>query len=63
MFFGLTNSPTTFQVMMVHLLQPWADKWELEGVVGSWYMDNVLVTSCNKKAHQQATMSYLNYLH
>ena len=63
MFFGLTNSPTTFQAMMVHLLQPWADKWELEGVVGSWYMDNVLVTSCNKKAHQQAIMSYLNYLH
>ena len=44
MFFGLTNSPVTFQAMMDHLLQPWADKWAEEGVHGSWYMDDVLVT-------------------
>ena len=26
MFFGLTNSPATFQAMMDHILQPWGDK-------------------------------------
>ena len=45
MFFRLTNSPATFQAMMDHLLQPWSDKWEQEGVTGSWYMDDVLITS------------------
>ena len=59
MFFGLTNSPATFQAMMDHLLQPWVDKWEQEGVVGSWYMDDILITSHNKKDHQQATHELL----
>ena len=59
MFFRLTNSPATFKAMMDHLLQPWADKWEQEGVMGSWYMDNVLIASCNKKVHQQATHELL----
>ena len=62
MFFGLTNSPATFQAMMDQLLQPWADKWEPEGVLGSWYMDNVLVASRNKKAHQKATHELLDLL-
>ena len=62
MFFGLTNSLATFQAMMDHLLQPWADKWEPEGVMGSWYMDNVLVASHNKKAHQQVTHELLKIL-
>ena len=62
MFFGLTNSPATFQAMMDHLLQPWADKWEPEGVIGSWYMDDVLIASCNKKAHQRATHELLEIL-
>ena len=62
MFFGLTNSPATFQVMMDHLLQPWAEKWEQEGVMGSWYMDDVLIASRNKKAHQQATHELLEIL-
>ena len=35
MFFGLTNSPATFQAMMDHILQPWAEKWALEDVKGS----------------------------
>ena len=59
MFFGLTNSPATFQAMMDHLLQPWANKWEQEGVMGSWYMDDVLIASRNKEAHQQATHELL----
>ena len=62
MFFGLTNSPATFQAMMDHILQPWGDKWEQEGVHGSWHMDDVLVASKNKKKHQQATHELLDIL-
>ena len=62
MFFGLTNSPATFQAMMDHILQPWAEKWALEDVKGSWYMDDVLVASRNKKKHQQATHELLDIL-
>ena len=62
MFFGLTNSPATFQAMMDHILQPWAEKWALEDVKGSWYMDNILVASRNKKKHQQATHELLDIL-
>ena len=62
MFFGLTNSPAMFQAMMDHILQPWADKWALEDVKGSWYMDDVLVASRNKKKHQQATHELLEIL-
>ena len=62
MFFGLTNSPATFQAMMDHLLQPWVDKWILEGVQGSWYMDNVLVASRDKIRHQQVTHELLDIL-
>ena len=62
MFFGLTNSPATFQAMMDHILQPWAEKWALEDVKGSWYMDDVLVASRNQKKHQQATHKLLDIL-
>ena len=62
MFFGLTNSPATFQAMMDHILQPWGDKWEQEGVHGSWYMDDVLVASKDKRKHQQATHELLDIL-
>ena len=62
MFFGLTNSPAMFQAMMDHILQPWADKWDQEGVKGSWYMDNMLVASRNRKKHQQATHELLEIL-
>ena len=62
MFFGLTNSPATFQAMMDHLLQPWGDKWVLEDVKGSWYMDDVLIASKDKKKHQKATHKLLDIL-
>ena len=62
MFFGLTNSLATFQAMMDHILQLWGDKWEQEGVHGSWYMDDVLVASKCKKKHQQATHELLDIL-
>ena len=62
MFFGLTNSPVTFQAMMDQILQPWGDKWVLEDVKGSWYMDDVLIASKDKKKHQQATHELLDIL-
>ena len=62
MFFGLTNSPATFQAMMDHILQPWADKWALEDMKGSWYMDDVLIASRNKEKHQEATHELLEIL-
>ena len=62
MFFGLTNSPATFQAMMDHILQPWGDKWAEKGIYGSWYMDDVLVASRDKKKHQQATHELLDIL-
>ena len=55
MFFGLTNSLAMFQAMMDHILQPWGDKWVLEDVKGSWYMNNVLIASKNAEKHKQAT--------
>ena len=48
--------------MMDHILQPWADKWVQEEVKGSWYMDDVLVASRNRKKHQQATHELLEIL-
>ena len=62
MFFGLTHSPATFQAMMDHILQPWAEKWALEDIKGSWYMDDVLVASRNKEKHQQAIHELLDIL-
>ena len=62
MFFGLTNSLATFQAMMDQKLQPWGDKWALEDIKGSWYMDDVLVASKDKEKHQQATHELLDIL-
>ena len=62
MLFGLTNSPATFQAMMDQILQPWGDKWVLEDVKGSWYMDDILIASKDKKKHQQATHELLDIL-
>ena len=62
MFFGLTNSPATFQAMMDHILQPWGDKWALEDIKGSWYMDDILIVSRDKKKHQQAMHELLDIL-
>ena len=47
---------------MDHILQPWGDKWALEDVKGSWYIDNVLIASKNAKKHKQATHELLDIL-
>jgi hypothetical protein len=47
MFFGLTNSPATFQTMMNNIFR--------EEIVEGWvviYMDNILVFSKDKQEHQ-----------
>ena len=42
MFFGLTNSPATFQMMMNHIFRPVIAKHELLGTSIHVYMDNIL---------------------
>ena len=47
MFFGLTNSPATFQTMMNAILRPVI----IEGKV-QVYMDNIMVATVDHKDHQ-----------
>ena len=52
MFFGLCNSPSTFQAMMDWIFRPIIDKWEPLGTKVGKYMDNVAVaTSTNLRDH------------
>ena len=52
MFFGLCNSPSTFQAMMDWIFRPIIDKWEPLGIKVGKYMDDVVVaTSTNLKDH------------
>ena len=49
MYFGLCNSPATFQNMMNHIFRPLKDKWANRGVKIIVYMDDILIatsTSC-----------------
>ena len=46
MFFGLCNSPSTFQAMMDWIFRPIIDKWEPLGTKVGKYMDDVAVTTC-----------------
>ena len=46
MFFGLCNSPSTFQAMMDWIFRPIIDKWEPLGTKVSKYMDDVVVATC-----------------
>ena len=52
MFFGLCNSPPTFQAMMDWILRLIIDKWEPKGTKVGKYKDNVaIVTSTNMADH------------
>ena len=52
MFFGLCNSPSTFQAMMDWIFRPIIDKWEPLGTKVGKYMDDVAVaTKTNLKDH------------
>ena len=58
MFFGLTNSPATFQMMMNDLFKELID----EGVV-TIYMDNILIFSGQtKEQHPGIVVRVLNIL-
>ena len=57
MFFGLQNSPTTFQAMMNDLLRDLILKWKV--VV---YMDDILIFSQMEKEHEETTMEVLRRL-
>uniref|UniRef100_A0A0W0GFR5 Pro-pol protein n=1 Tax=Moniliophthora roreri TaxID=221103 RepID=A0A0W0GFR5_MONRR len=54
MFFGLTNSPATFQAFMNDILKDFIDK--------GWcvvYMDNILIFSDDRQTHQLRTLERL----
>ena len=57
MFFGLTNSPATFQTMMNHLFKELID----EGVVAV-YMDDILIFTESLAQHQQVVRRVLQIL-
>ena len=57
MFFGLTNSPATFQTMMNDILQDLI----LEGVV-SVYLDDILIYTKTIEEHRRVTRLVLDRL-
>src|SRR5258708_7935898 len=57
MFFGLCNSPTTFQTMMNNILCPFIDRNE-----AICYMDNILIYSSSLMDHQRITQEILQTL-
>src|SRR5258706_11139137 len=58
MFFGLCNSPTTFQTMMNNILHPFIDCNE-----AICYMDNILIYSSSLMDHWRITQEILQTLH
>ena len=60
MFFGLTNSPTTFQAMMDSIYRPVVEKWAQRGTRIEKYMDDIAIaTSTNEADHTEAVMDVL----
>ena len=61
MFFGLTNSPATFQAMMNHLFYPLQNKYRQKGTEVIVYMDDVLIaTSTSLQDHRVAVHDVLD---
>ena len=60
MFFGLTNSPATFQVMMDSIYRPIVEKWAQRSTRIEKYMDDIAIaTSTNEADHTEAVMDVL----
>ena len=60
MFFGLTNSPATFQAMMDDIYRPVVEKWAQHGTHIEKYMDDIAIaTSTNDTDHTAAVMDIL----
>src|SRR5258705_5214683 len=57
MFFGLCNSPATFQTMMNDILHPFIDRNE-----AICYMDDILIYSASLADHQRITQEILQTL-
>jgi hypothetical protein len=58
MYFGLTNSPATFQTMMNEIFQDLTT----EGVV-SVYLDNILIFTNSLEEHCRITHLVLDHMH
>ena len=56
MFFGLTNSPATFQTMMNHIFRPIIAKHELLGTSIRVYMDDIAITTRTNDADHTAAV-------
>ena len=60
MFFGLCNSPSTFQAMMDWIFRPIKEKWAAKGTNVETYMDDVAVaTRTNTKDHEDCVTEIL----
>ena len=60
MFFGLTNSPATFQTMMNHIFRPVIAKHKLLGTSICVYMDDIAIaTRTNNDDHTAAVTDVL----
>ena len=57
MFFGLCNSPATFQAMMDWIFRPIKEKWAAKGTKVEKYMDNVAITTCTNEADHIACVT------
>jgi hypothetical protein len=63
MYFGLTNSPATFQTMMNHIFRPLIDRHALLGTTIRVYMDDIIVgTSSSVANHTAAVHDVLDLL-
>jgi hypothetical protein len=63
MFFGLTNSPATFQAMMDYILEPIINLFQGKGTEIIVYMDDILIaTSTSLEQHREAVHGVLDIL-
>jgi hypothetical protein len=63
MFFGLTNSPATFQAMMDYILEPIINLFRGKGTEIIVYMDDILIaTSVSLEQHREAVHRVLDIL-
>src|SRR5260370_32566075 len=63
MFFGLTNSPATFQTMMNHIFRPLIYKHALRGTIIWVYMDDIIIgTGSTMEDHKAAVHDVLTLL-
>ena len=57
MFFGLTNSPATFQTMMNHIFAPIIAKHKLLGTTIRVYMDDIAIATQTSQMDHTAAVS------